>query len=343
MRHFLTLILLVPRKKGSPQIAQRPQRNVPPLARALVFTLGMLTMVPALAAPQQTPKLSLKDAEALALRNHPLLQAATFEAEAASQVTREEKSAYYPTATGSLTGAGAMPNSRIAAGYLNNPIIYQPRIERSGSQPAHYRLRPHVQPGGSARLGAKAASESAQQTEQDVLLAVNRAYFGVLRAEAVLKVAEETVKARQVLADQITTLEKNKLKSMLDVSFAEVNLAQAQLLLVQAQNDEKAAYAELATALGLANPQPFDLTEEPMPAAPPADPTDLIAQALQNRPDLVERPLQPRGCLRYARAERDLWMPTVSADGRRGPHPGLSGPAHRPLRRGGHQCEYSDL
>lgn len=85
MRNFLTLILLVPRKKGSPQSAQRPQRKVPPLARALVFTLGMLTMVPALAAPQQTPKLSLKDAETLALRNHPLLQAANYEAEAAAK------------------------------------------------------------------------------------------------------------------------------------------------------------------------------------------------------------------------------------------------------------------
>ena len=62
-----------------------------------------------------------------------------------------------------------------------------------------------------------------------MLLAVNRAYFGVLRAEAVLKVAEETVKARQILTDQVTTLEKNKLKSMLDVSFAEVDLAQAQV------------------------------------------------------------------------------------------------------------------
>ena len=80
-----------------------------------------------------------------------------------------------------------------------------------------------------------------------------------------LKVAEETVKARQVLTDQVTTLEKNKLKSMLDVSFAQVNLAQAKLLLVQAQNDQKAAEADLAHALGLANPQPFELAEEPMP------------------------------------------------------------------------------
>jgi outer membrane protein len=294
--------------------------------RWLVFTACLVVTGSALAAPQQTPKLTLKDAEALALRNHPLLQAANFNAEAASQVTREAKSAYYPNAAGSLTGAGAMPNSRIAAGYLNNPLILN--RESNGLE-----IRQLITDFGrtsnlvaSARLGAKAASDSAQQTQQDVLLAVNRAYFEALRAEAVLKVAEETVKDRQVLADQVTMLEKNKLRSMLDVSFAEVNLAQAQLLLVQAQNDQKAADAELANALGLANPQPFDLTEEPMPAAPPADPTGLIAQALQDRPDLSSARFSHDAALRYARAERDLWMPTISATGAAGLTPAYEAP-----------------
>ena len=294
--------------------------------RVLGLALGLLAMVPAAAAPQQTPKLTLKDAEALALRSHPLLQAATFEAEAANQVTREQKSAYYPTAVGSLTGAGAIPDSRIAAGYLNNPTIYNRYsngLEINQLITDFGRTSNLV---GSARLGAKAASESAQQTAQDVLLAVNRAYFGVLRAEAVLKVAEETVKARQILADQITTLEKNKLRSLLDVSFAEVDLAQAQLLLVQAQNNEKAAYAELANALGLANPQPFDLAEEPMPPAPIADPTGLIVQALQDRPDLSSARFSHEAALRYARAERDLWMPTVSATGAAGLTPAYQAP-----------------
>jgi outer membrane protein len=283
--------------------------------RVLLLALGMVAMVRAQAAPPQSPKLTLKDAEALALRNHPLLLAATFEAEAANQVAREEKSAYYPTAIGSLTGAGAIPESRIAAGFLNNPTVYN---RYSNGLEVNQLITDFGRTSnlvGSARLGAKAASESAQQTAQDVLLAVDRAYFGVLRGQAVLKVAEETVKARQILTDQITTLEKNKLRSLVDVSFAEVDLAQAQLLLVQAQNSEKASYAELADALGLANPQPFDLAEEPMPPAPIADPTNLIVQALQYRPDLSSARFSHEAALRYARAERDLWMPTVSATG----------------------------
>ncbi len=276
--------------------------------------------------PPAAQFLTLKNAEAMALQNHPLLQAATYEAQAANQVTREQKSAYYPTAAGSVTGAGALTNSRIAAGYMSNSLILN---RESNGLEVHQLITDFGRTSnlvGSARLEAKAASASAQQTQQDVLLAVNRAYFEVLRAQEVLKVAEETVKTRQVLTDQVTTLEKNKLKSMLDVSFAQVNLAQAQLLLVQAQNDRQAADAELAVALGLANPQPFDLAEEPMPDAPPGDPTELIATALQSRPDLASARLSHDAALRYARAERDLWMPTVSATGAAGLTPAYQAP-----------------
>lgn len=279
------------------------------------------------ASPQGGPQtLTLKDAEAMALRNHPLLQAATYEAQAAGQVTREAKSAYYPTATASITGAGALSSSRIAAGFLNNPSVYN--RESNGVQVRQLitdfgRTSNLV---GSARFEAKAATESAQQTQEDVLLAVNRAFYGLLRAQAVLNVAQETVKARQVLTDQVTTLEKNKLKSMLDVSFAQVNLAQAKLLLVQAQNDQKAAEADLANALGLANPQPFELAEEPMPVPPPDDPTELIATALLTRPDLASARFSHEAALRYARAERDLWMPTVSAMGAAGLTPAYQAP-----------------
>ena len=61
----------------------------------------------------------------------------------------------------------------------------------------------------------------------------------MLRAQAVLKVAEQTVAARQLVVDQVTALAESKLKSTLDVSFANVNLADAKLLLVQAH--ERAA------------------------------------------------------------------------------------------------------
>src|SRR5271169_2955390 len=69
--------------------------------------------------------LSLKQAEALALKNNPQISVARLTALASHQVTREVRSSLWPTATGDLTGVDSKDNSRITAGGLNNPIIYE--------------------------------------------------------------------------------------------------------------------------------------------------------------------------------------------------------------------------
>ena len=100
--------------------------------------------------------------------------------------------------------------------------------------------------------------------------------------------AQDTVAARQLVADQVGALAQSNLKSGLDVSFAKVNLSEAQLLLLQARNDQAAAFAALAAALGQPDAPAYALTEEPLPPAPPpADGRALIAQALRDRPDVV--------------------------------------------------------
>ena len=75
----------------------------------------------------------------------------------------------------------------------------------------------------------------------------------MLRAHAVLKVASRRSRRARLVSDQVTALAESKLKSTLDVSFANVNLAEARLLLVQAQNELKAAETDLAAAMGLPN------------------------------------------------------------------------------------------
>ena len=96
------------------------------LSLCAVWCLGAPS--PSRSLPPQAPpqKLTLKDAEAMALRNHPLVLEATYDTAAAEQVAREAKSAYYPTAAGNLTGAAGGPsdNSRIAAGFINNPRVF---------------------------------------------------------------------------------------------------------------------------------------------------------------------------------------------------------------------------
>jgi len=267
---------------------------------------------------QNPPQLTLHDAEQIAIQNHPQIQAAIGEASAAKARVTEQRSAYYPTAYGSLTAVDAENNSRITAGALNNPIIYERYANGLTVGQLLTDFGRTQQLVKSSNLHAQAEQENVANTRADVLLGVDRAYFGVLKAQAVLAVAQETVRERQLVSDQVTELEKNKIKSGLDVSFANVNLAQAQLLLVQAQNDLDTSYAQLSAALGYGDQRTFQLAEEPMPSAPPVDFSDMLQQALRNRPDLRSLRLDAASAHSYATAERDLWFPTISAAGSAG-------------------------
>ncbi len=284
-----------------------------------LWILVVILLGPSLSARAQTvQRLTLKEAEQIALQNHPQIRAAQFVAAAANKVTTEARSAYYPFTFGSLTGAVAEHDSRIAAGVLNNPIIFNRYANgiTAGQLVTDFgRTQNLVR---TSSLHAQAELQGVTATRADVLLRVDQVYFGVLRAQAVLKVAQETVKARQLVVDQVTALAQSKLKSGLDVSFANVNLAEAKLLLVQAQNDVESSFAELSAALGYSDERRFELEDEPLPPAPPPDVSQLVSEAFRKRPDLAEQGLDANAAHSFARAERDLWFPSVSFVGTAG-------------------------
>lgn len=284
-----------------------------------VLRIGALIMT--LAAPgaaQDLQPLSLRDAEARAVQNHPQVLAGDYLAQAGAEVTRETRSAYFPTVYGSVTGAEAQSGSRIAAGGLNNPII----LDRAAAGVSVSQLLTDfgrtsdlVQ---TASLRAQALRQGALVDRADVLLRVDRAYFGALRSQAILRVAQETVGTRQMVADQVGALAQSNLKSGLDVSFAKVNLSEAQLMLLQARNDQSAAFANLAAALGQSEAPSYLLSDEPLPDPPPSEPAGLVAQALRDRSDVASERFSRESAAKFADAERALWFPTISAAGAAG-------------------------
>jgi len=278
---------------------------------------------PQASLPSAPPvRLTLKDAEALAVKNNPLITVGRLTALASQQVLRETRSAYWPTAVVDLTGVDAQDNSRITAGGLNNPIIYQRAA--AGTTVSQLitdfgRTRNLV---ASSSLRAKAENENAVANALQIKLAVDQAFYNALQTRAVLQVAQQTVAERQTVTDQVQALFNSKLKSALDLSFAQVNLAQARLLLLDAQNNDAAAIANLSAVLGYSNLQNYDLVEESTPlTAPPSDVDQLIVQAMQKRPELSALNYDYQAAEKYRVAERDLVLPTVRALGALGSTP----------------------
>jgi outer membrane protein len=269
-------------------------------------------------------KLTLQDAEALALKNHPQVLAAQHVQSAMKQRIDETRSAYYPTLAGDVTGSQANPRSRLGAGYLNDPSLF----DRIGQGVTLSQLitdsgrTPNLV--ASSRLQASAAEQTVQATKYDVLVRVNQAYFGTLRAQALVKVAQQTRAARQLLVDQVTALYDNKLRSEVDVAFAAVELANAKLLVLQADDQVQQAFAELTRALGSQDGATYQLADEPMPPSPPLKVEDLVQQALSARPELASLQLNRDAAYKFERAERDLALPTASFIGVGGYMPYIS-------------------
>ncbi len=274
-------------------------------------------------APVLATSLTLQQAEQLALKNNPRIAIASLLALAEGQVTRETRAAELPTVTGSLTAIDAHQNTRITAGLLNNPSVYQ---RAAGGATINQlitdfgRTRNLI---ATAQLHAQAASSQQQATADDVTFAVDLAFYRALGAQSVLRVATDTVSARQSVADQISALTNAKLRSTLDLSLANVNLAQAKLLLLDAQNEQQTALNQLNALLG--NPQPVAYTlVDDTPSAPtpaPADAEPLVAQALRQRPDLISLNDQFAAAKKFTQAERNLSRPTISALGAAGGTP----------------------
>lgn len=261
---------------------------------------------------QGTLHLTLREAERLAVQNNPRVSAARYDAEASREIPKELRANYQPTVFGNITGAGASEGSRIAAGALNNPVIYNRFASGVGVSQLLTDFGRTGNLVASAESRAQAQLETSNAARARVLLTVDAAYFGLLRAQAVLEVARQTVSARQLVADQITALARNSLKSSLDVSFANVNLAEAKLLLASAENGIKASAATLANAIGYPSQQHFTLSDETLPGAPPGDVKELIAEALHDRPEVAALRYELEGANRFARAEHDLKMPAIS-------------------------------
>lgn len=281
---------------------------------AVVFSLAPLCCLGQL--PPASQSLSLKEAEAIALKNNPQITIGKLRALVAHQYVREARSALLPSASLSLTAVDSNPGSRLAAGFLNNPILF-PRAAAGASVSqllTDFGRSTNIL--SSSQFQAKAEDQNAAATAAQIILAVDQAYYNVLETKALVTVAQQTVDSRQLLVDKVKALTDAKLKSELDLSFARVDLARGKLLLLEAQNNYQASLSTLSAILGYPDEQNFLLVEEAAAIESPAsDVAPLIQQALRQRPEVLALQDEVESAQKFGHAEHDLWRPTVGALG----------------------------
>ncbi len=278
---------------------------------------GTTPVAPAATLPASVgAQLTLAQAEALALKNNPQITIGELRALVAHQYVREARSALLPNAYLSVTAVDSNPGSRLAAGGLNNPILF-PRAAAGatvGQLITDFGRSTNLL--SSSEFQAKAEDQNAAATTAEIVLAVDQSFYNVLETKALAVVAEQTLDSRQLFVDKIKALTDAKLKSDLDLSFARVDLARGKLLLLEAHNNYQSSLAALSAILGYPDQQDFRLLEEQTAIAAPAlDVSPLIQLALEQRPEVLALQDEVQAAQKFGSAEHDLWRPTVSALG----------------------------
>lgn len=277
---------------------------------------------PGAPAPGTPMRLTRQEAEQLAVKNNPRISVGHLLALAQHEVYRESRSAELPTFGAAITAVDANEGSRVGAGALNAPRL----LEHAGAGVTLSQLLTDfgrtTNLVSASKLRERAQNANALATIEDIVMATDQAFFTALENQALLKVALQTVNTRQSVENQINELAKNNLKSNLDLTFAQVNLSQAKLLQLDAQNNLDSSMAALAAILGFDKQVTFELSDQDVISpAPPTDVDGLIRTAFQQRPDLQAFTYEQQAADKFRRAQRDQLFPTISALGVAGASP----------------------
>lgn len=249
---------------------------------------GLAQNTPATAQKSGTAQpLSLNEAVHTALKQHPALRKAEAAVEAAEAEVKQARSLYFPQLSFSgivkaglsgTTGALGLP------GFPASPFFRNTAYSVNGYQTVFdFGRIGHLV--ASQRALSKRAVLRKTYEEQRIVLNVKRAYLSILESQQLERVAEETVKVRSLTVERAKAYYQAQLGPKLDLSLAEVSLAEAQGGLIQAQNTTHTSFAALRVAMGVDGPEEYMLQAPPFETVPLESLEELVQTGLKNRPD----------------------------------------------------------
>lgn len=206
-------------------------------------------------------------------------------------------------------------------------MTIQSETQKSGSATLTVPLLvPSAYPALAAAKHGRAATEATvEATTADVLLATAQAYYAAAGADELLAARREaTAVTAQTLRDARTRFAAGA-ASAVDVSRAELSAIQAEQAVRAAEDVRAAAYRALATLIQLR--EPFVVAPGSRDVAAPAPEEELVARALETRPEIAaaRELVAARGA--QAAAQNWAWAPSLAAFGTASASdpPGLTG------------------
>jgi len=162
------------------------------------------------------------------------------------------------------------------------------------------------------RENVKANEQDLTTTKQLVVLNLKQAYFGVLQTLRLIEVAEDTVKQMQDHLAQAKGFYEAGTRPKIDVTKAGVDLANAELALVQARNNHQVAQVTLNNALGLRQDLTFPIEDTLALKPVEISREEILKAAYEQRPELLQLKAKQQAQEATIKLAQSSYYPTLS-------------------------------
>ena len=301
------------------------------LSRFLTLTLLTCLCLPFSAPAEDTPKagavLSLDQCVAIALERHPSILAATNTIQVNESRVGQARSNWLPQVNWQTTYTRTAPfssNPRLpSAGQFDQ---YGSSVGLSQNIYDFERTSTQVR---IARLNTDSTRQDRENTVSQVVLGVKQTYYGLVQAVKNEEVAVETVKQFDYHLRQARAFFEVGTKPKFDVTKAEVDLGNAKLNLIRAENAVRIARVNLNNAMGLPNAQAYTLEDKLFFRRYEITLEEAVKRAYDARPDLQSLILKQESVNQSIELAKAANYPTVTGNANYG-----FGGTEMPLDRG---------
>jgi outer membrane protein TolC len=257
--------------------------------------------------------LTLEQSIALAFTHNPGLQ---IERERISELENDYR----------IASSGLYPRISVSAYAMqlnSDRVGVLPGMTYTGETFAQLKARQLLYDGGKVRFGGRAAGiaadaqrESAEATRLDTVFAVSQAYYRVLEARELVRVAQDSLEQRDVFSKITGAFVKAGKATRLETLSAEAQLFDAQRSLLQAREAARLSELILKRTIGLDLETRIKIVDTfPDSVAESGDEASLLREAYEHSPDLKKTALVREQSLYSLRSAYGSYQPEISLQG----------------------------
>lgn len=253
--------------------------------------------------------LTLRQCIDIALKNHPAIQAAAGTVRQSESKIGQARSGYFPQITfnSGYSRMGPTETSLRSDPYNNysNTLNLNQTLFDFGKTYTKVRIQ---------SLQKESSEADFQDTTISIILGVKQSYYSFLKAKMSVTVATETMKQFQQHYDVARAFFETGKSSKIDVTSAEVNLSNASIQLISAQNSMRIAFVKLNQAMGVVSVPEYDVKDEFDTEKTEISFESALSQAYQNRPDVFSTALKREALEKNVTLNKIGYLPTLSGN-----------------------------